>query len=424
MPSDKPNILLIMADDIGWFDVGAYHRGIMGTTTPNIDRIAAAGRDDDRQLRAGQLHGRPGGVHHRADSAAHRPDHRGPAGRRAGHPAQRPDAGGADQAGGLPHRADRQEPPGRPQQVPAHRARVRRVLRQPLPPQRRGGARAAGVPQGAADLPADVHAARRAGLQGHRRRRPDRRPPLRSDRQADHPRFRPADPQADGDHRGGPARALAGLHRPRRRRGRAVPVVAQHHPDARLDPPVGEVEGQDRAGRVRRRHAGARLGGRRTAGQARRAGHRRQHPGGLRQRQRLGGLHLAGRRDLAVPRREGPRLGGRIPLAAGDSLARQDPGRAGAERHLLAGGHPADRDGRRRGSGYQGETAGRPRRRRQALPGAHRRLQPAAVPHRGGRRSRRGTSSSTTANATCSRCGTTTGRCISRPRTTGSPGRC
>jgi arylsulfatase A-like enzyme len=43
MPTDKPNILLILCDDIGWFDVGAYHRGIMGTTTPNIDRIAAEG---------------------------------------------------------------------------------------------------------------------------------------------------------------------------------------------------------------------------------------------------------------------------------------------------------------------------------------------------------------------------------------------
>ena len=43
MPTDKPNVLLILADDIGWFDVGAYHRGIMGTKTPNIDRIAAQG---------------------------------------------------------------------------------------------------------------------------------------------------------------------------------------------------------------------------------------------------------------------------------------------------------------------------------------------------------------------------------------------
>jgi arylsulfatase A-like enzyme len=43
MATDKPNVLLIMADDVGWFDVGAYHRGLMGTRTPNIDRIAAEG---------------------------------------------------------------------------------------------------------------------------------------------------------------------------------------------------------------------------------------------------------------------------------------------------------------------------------------------------------------------------------------------
>ena len=39
----KPNVLLILADDLGWFDVGAYHRGIMGGPTPNIDRIAREG---------------------------------------------------------------------------------------------------------------------------------------------------------------------------------------------------------------------------------------------------------------------------------------------------------------------------------------------------------------------------------------------
>jgi arylsulfatase A-like enzyme len=41
--SKKPNILLILADDVGWFDVGAYHRGMMGAPTPNIDRIARDG---------------------------------------------------------------------------------------------------------------------------------------------------------------------------------------------------------------------------------------------------------------------------------------------------------------------------------------------------------------------------------------------
>jgi arylsulfatase A-like enzyme len=38
-----PNVLAIIADDVGWFDVGAYHRGMMGTRTPNIDRIAREG---------------------------------------------------------------------------------------------------------------------------------------------------------------------------------------------------------------------------------------------------------------------------------------------------------------------------------------------------------------------------------------------
>jgi arylsulfatase A-like enzyme len=38
----KPNVLLIMTD-VGWFDVDAYHRGIMGAKTPNIDRISNEG---------------------------------------------------------------------------------------------------------------------------------------------------------------------------------------------------------------------------------------------------------------------------------------------------------------------------------------------------------------------------------------------
>jgi arylsulfatase len=39
----KPNILMIMGDDIGWFNPSCYHRGIMGYQTPNIDRIAREG---------------------------------------------------------------------------------------------------------------------------------------------------------------------------------------------------------------------------------------------------------------------------------------------------------------------------------------------------------------------------------------------
>ncbi len=41
--SSKPNILFIMADDIGWFNLSCYNLGVMGYQTPNMDRIAREG---------------------------------------------------------------------------------------------------------------------------------------------------------------------------------------------------------------------------------------------------------------------------------------------------------------------------------------------------------------------------------------------
>jgi arylsulfatase len=38
-----PNILVIMGDDVGWFNIGAYHRGIMAGKTPNLDSLASQG---------------------------------------------------------------------------------------------------------------------------------------------------------------------------------------------------------------------------------------------------------------------------------------------------------------------------------------------------------------------------------------------
>jgi arylsulfatase len=40
---DKPNILVIWGDDIGHDKISAYHRGMMGGSTPNIDRISNEG---------------------------------------------------------------------------------------------------------------------------------------------------------------------------------------------------------------------------------------------------------------------------------------------------------------------------------------------------------------------------------------------
>ena len=33
----KPNIVVIMTDDVGVWNISAYHRGLMGGRTPNID---------------------------------------------------------------------------------------------------------------------------------------------------------------------------------------------------------------------------------------------------------------------------------------------------------------------------------------------------------------------------------------------------
>src|SRR3954470_10907297 len=39
----KPNILFIMGDDIGMWNIGAYHRGMMAGRTPNLDKLAREG---------------------------------------------------------------------------------------------------------------------------------------------------------------------------------------------------------------------------------------------------------------------------------------------------------------------------------------------------------------------------------------------
>src|ERR1039457_1980617 len=39
----QPNILVIMGDDIGMWNIGAYSRGMMSGTTPNLDKLAKEG---------------------------------------------------------------------------------------------------------------------------------------------------------------------------------------------------------------------------------------------------------------------------------------------------------------------------------------------------------------------------------------------
>ena len=39
----KPNIVFIMGDDIGMWNIGAYHRGMMAGRTPHLDKLAKEG---------------------------------------------------------------------------------------------------------------------------------------------------------------------------------------------------------------------------------------------------------------------------------------------------------------------------------------------------------------------------------------------
>jgi arylsulfatase A-like enzyme len=39
----RPNIVVIMGDDIGWANIGVYNQGVMAVRTPNLDRLASEG---------------------------------------------------------------------------------------------------------------------------------------------------------------------------------------------------------------------------------------------------------------------------------------------------------------------------------------------------------------------------------------------
>ena len=119
-----------------------------GEDQPQPGAARQRGGDLQRLLRRGELHGRPRQLHHRPAPHPHRPDHGRPGGRGRRHARRVAHAGHRPQEPGLRHRAVRQEPPGRPQQVPADRARLRRVLRLPLPPRRHGGPVLARLPAG------------------------------------------------------------------------------------------------------------------------------------------------------------------------------------------------------------------------------------------------------------------------------------
>ena len=136
----RPNILIIWGDDIGWYNISAYNHGIMGYRTPNIDRLAREGAlftdaYGEQSCTAGRAAFILGQHPFRTGLLTI-----GMPGSPPRHPRLGADDRGPAEAAGLQHGPVRQEPPRRPRQPSADRPRLRRVLRQPLPPQRRGGA--------------------------------------------------------------------------------------------------------------------------------------------------------------------------------------------------------------------------------------------------------------------------------------------
>ena len=162
-PAQKPNILVIMGDDIGLLEhqrLQSRHDGLPHAQhRPHRPRRRAL----HRLLRPAVVHGRPGRLHHRPVADPHRPAEGRPARRAGGSVGEGSDHRRPAQAAGLCDRPVRQEPPRRPQRVPADGARLRRVLRQPLSPQCRGGAGEHRLSEGP-DLQGAVRAARRAEL--------------------------------------------------------------------------------------------------------------------------------------------------------------------------------------------------------------------------------------------------------------------
>ena len=213
-------------------------------------------RDLHRLLRPAIVHGGARRLHHRPVADPHRPPESRPAGRTGRAVGEGPDHRRHPEAAGLRHRPVRQEPPRRPQRLPADGARLRRVLRQPLSPQCRGGAGEHRLSEGS-DLQGAVRPARRAEMRRSAHRHARRRSTLRQVGQAEVRGHRPAHPEAHGDGGRGVSRRHARLHRPRQPRQEAVLRVDQLQPHAHLDPSQEGVRGQDRLRRLRRRHGRA-----------------------------------------------------------------------------------------------------------------------------------------------------------------------
>ena len=136
----KPNILVIWGDDIGQSNLSCYTKGVMGYRTPNIDRIANEGMIftdyyGEQSCTAGRSAFITGQSVFRTGLSKV-----GIPGATLGMRAEDPSIADLLEAARLCHWPVRQKPPRRQGRALADDARLRRVLRQPLPLECRGRA--------------------------------------------------------------------------------------------------------------------------------------------------------------------------------------------------------------------------------------------------------------------------------------------
>ena len=237
----KPNILVIMGDDIGWFNPSAYHQGIMGYQTPEHRPDCAGRREVHRLVRPAELHGRARGVRHRPVAHPHRADESRPAGADIGLQAEDPSVaevlkplGYATGQFGKNHLGDKDEflPTNHGFDEFFGNLYHLNAEEEPENP----------------DYPKNPEFRKRFGPRGVHpllRRRQDRG-------------HRPADAQAHGDGGRGVPRRRARLHRPPAQGREAVLLLLQQHPDAHLHAPEEGERGQDGPRPLPRRHGRAR----------------------------------------------------------------------------------------------------------------------------------------------------------------------
>ena len=125
----KPNILVIMGDDIGMWNIGAYHRGLMAGKTPNLDKLAKEGMlftdyYAEASCTAGRANFITGELPIRTGMTTV-----GQAGAKIGLPAEAVTIATVLKSHGLRHGTVRQESPGRSERISALRSRFRRILR-------------------------------------------------------------------------------------------------------------------------------------------------------------------------------------------------------------------------------------------------------------------------------------------------------